>query len=216
MLFLTYVVLICDNAWRLCAGALHGAFHIAKDSCLYVEHFITQTVASDTHNSSRAMLGLNYYFGHTGIAHDDVPLQVYGINTTELTAAVSTPAAQVLLGYLNTTTGQAAVNSLTVINATQKQQILSLPTNLAQLNSSIMALTDAVQVGAIAPIYHDAKDLVCCQGADVLHRLWIAWLVTAVVAVVLAIFLTAQVMSFVGPVPGMLMTVVHLLHVCCQ
>lgn len=184
----------------LITGGLNGAFHIAKDTCLYVETFVVNTVAKDTHNSSRALEGLDYYFGQLYIAPNNVPYDIYGINTTELTSAVSSPAAQLLLGYLDTSAGQAFITNTTVLDTTEQQQILSLPTNLNQINSSIMSLTNAVQVSAIAPLYHNAKDLVCCQGADVLHRLWVAWTVTAVIAAVLAIFLTAKVVSSVGPV----------------
>lgn len=183
------------------AGGLNGAFHIAKDSCLYIETFVTNLAVTDSHNSSRVSLALNYYFGQESIAADDVPYRIYGINTDQLYDAVNSPAAQLFLGYLDTPVGPAFITNISSgLNTTEQNEILALPTLLNQLNSSIRALTDAVQVEAISPLYHQAKDLVCCQVSDVLHRLWLAWTVTAAVAAVLAIFLTAKVISSVGPV----------------
>ena len=165
-----------------------------------METFVINTVAQHSHNSSRALTAIDYYFGEFTIAPNDVPYEIYGINTTELTSAVNSPAAQVLLGYLDTSAGEAFITNTDILNTTEQQQILALPTNLNQINSSIMALTDAVQVSAISPLYQNAKELVCCQVTDVLHRLWVAWTVTSVVAAVLAIFLTAKVITSVGPV----------------
>ncbi|DBA96611.1 hypothetical protein WJX77_007202 [Trebouxia sp. C0004] len=182
------------------SGGLNGASHIAKDTCLYVETFVINTVARHSHNSSRALTAIDYYFGQLSIAPNDVPYEVYGINTTQLTSAVNSPAAQVLLGYLDTSAGEAFITNTAILSTTEQQQILALPTNLNQINSSIMALTNAIQVSAISPLYQNAKELVCCQVTDVLHRLWVAWAVTAVVAAVLAIFLTAKVITSVGPV----------------
>lgn len=182
------------------AGGLNGAFHIASDTCLYAETFVIDTAVSHSGNSSRVIQALDYYFGQISIPTDQVPLQVYGINTTELTAAVSSNAAQLLIGYLDTPAGQAFVTNSTGLNTTQQNQILALPTTLNQINVSITALTNAVQVSAISPIYQDAKSLICCQVADVLHRLWLAWVITASLAAALAIFATAKVLSFVGPV----------------
>ena len=195
----SYFRLLLPHSDRF-AGGLNGAFHVAKDSCLYVETFVTNLAVTDSHNSSRVSLALNYYFGQESIAADDVPYQIYGINTDQLYDAVNSPAAQIFLGYLDTPVGQAFVTNTSVLNSTEENEILALPTVLNQINSSIRALTDAVQVEAISPLYHQAKDLVCCQVSDVLHRLWLAWTVTASVAAALAIFLTAKVISSVGPV----------------
>ena len=161
---------------------------------------MTNLAVTDSHNSQRVSLALNYYFGRQAIAADDVPYQIYGINTTQLTAAVDSPAAQLFLGYLDTNIGQAFITNTSVLDSTEETEILALPTLLNQLNSSIKALTDAVQVEAISPLYYQAKDLICCQVSDVLHRLWVVWTITASLAAALAIFLTAKVISSVGPV----------------
>ena len=181
-------------------GGLNGAFHIAKDSCLYVETFAFDTATGGSSSSSRASTALQYYFGQTDIPADDVPYQIYGINTTELSAAVNSPVAQIFLGFLDNARGQAFVANTSTLNATEKDLVVDLPNTLNQLNSSIEALTDAVQASAISPLYYRAKDLACCQVSDVLHRLWVAWTVTAAVSAALAIVLTAYVISSVGPV----------------
>lgn len=182
------------------AGGLNGAFHIAKDACLYIETFALDTATSDSSNSTKASTALQYYFGQTDIPALDVPYQIYGINATQLYDAVNTPVAQIFLGYLDNAQGQAFVTTTTTLNATEKDLVLALPMTLNQLNSSIKALTDAVQVSAITPLYHQAKDLICCQASDVLHRLWLAWTVTAAVSAALVILLTAHVISSVGSV----------------
>lgn len=183
------------------AGGLNGAFHIASDSCLYAETFVTRVAVQDSStNSSRVIQALDYYFGQITIPADQVPIQIYNINTTELTTALNSNAAKLLISYLDTSAGQAFVTNTSGLNSTQQAQILALPTTLNQINSSITALTNAVQVSAISPIYQDAKQLICCQVSDVLHRMWVAWVVTASLAAALAIVATVKVFSFVGPV----------------
>ena len=146
------------------------------------------------------MQALDYYFGQTELAADQVPIQIYGINTTELTTALNSNAARLLIAYLDTAAGQAFVTNTSGLNSTEQNQILTLPTTLNQINVSITALTNAVQVSAISPIYQSAKQLVCCQVSDVLHRVWVAWVATASLAAALAIVATIKVFSFVGPV----------------
>lgn len=143
---------------------------------------------------------MGYYFGQTSIPADQVPLQIYNINTTEFTTALNSNAARLLISYLDTPAGQAFVTNTSFLNTTQQNQILALPTTLNQINVSITALTNAVQASAISPIYQNAKELICCQVSDVLHRLWVAWVVTASLAAALAIAATVKVLSFVGPV----------------
>lgn len=179
------------------AGGLNGVFHIGKDACLYIETFALSKATSNSSNSSRAGTALQYYFGKTNIPADDVPYQIYGLNTTQLSDAVNTPIAQVFLGYLDNPEGQAFITTTTTLDATEKDLILALPTTLNQLNSSIESLTDAVQVSAITPLYHQVKELVCCQASDVLHKLWLAWTITAALAAALAILLTAHVITSV-------------------
>ena len=186
------------------AGGLNGAFHIGKDTCLYVETFALNLAKGDSSGNSsgstKASTAMEYYFGQINIPADDVPYQIYGINTTELYTAVNTPVAQIFLGFLDNAEGQAFIGNTSTLNQTEKGLVVDLPSTLNQLNSSILALTNAVQVSAISPLYHQAKDLACCQVTDVLHKLWIAWTVTAAVSAVLAIVLTAYVISSVGPV----------------
>lgn len=182
------------------AGGLNGVFHIAKDACLYIETFAVDKATSGSSNSSRASTALQYYFGRTDISAGDVPYQIYGLNTTQLSDAVNTPIAQVFLGYLDNPEGQAFITTTTTLDATEKDLILALPMALNQLNSSIESLTDAVQVSAITPLYHQAKELICCQASDVLHKLWLAWTITGALAAALAILLTAHVINSVGSV----------------
>ena len=165
-----------------------------------METFALNLATGDSSSSSKASTAMEYYFGQIDIPADDVPYQIYGINVTQLYTAVNTPVAKVFLGFLDNARGQAAVDATTTLNDTEKGLVKDLPSTLNQLNSSILALTDAVQVSAISPLYHRAKDLACCQVTDVLHKLWIAWTVTAAVSAVLAIVLTAYVISSVGPV----------------
>lgn len=182
------------------SGGLNGVFHIAKDACLYIETFAVDKATSGSSNSSRASTALQYYFGRTDISAGDVPYQIYGLNTTQLSDAVNTPIAQVFLGYLDNPEGQAFITTTTTLDATEKDLILALPMALNQLNSSIESLTDAVQVSAITPLYHQAKELICCQASDVLHKLWLAWTITGALAAALAILLTAHVINSVGSV----------------
>ena len=182
------------------AGGLNGAFHVASDTCLYAESFVIDTAARDSNSNNRTMQALDYYFGTITIPADQVPLQIFGINTTELTTALNSNAARLLISYLDTSAGQAFVTNTSGLNTTQQNQILTLPTTLNQINVSIAALTNSVQASAISPIYQSAKQLVCCQVADVLHRMWVAWVVTASLAAALAVVATVKVFSFVGPV----------------
>ena len=165
-----------------------------------METFALNLAIGDSSNSSKASTALEYYFGQIDIPADDVPYRIYGINTTELYTAVNTPVAQIFLGFLDNAQGQAFIANTSTLNDTEKGLVADLPSTLNQLNSSIQALTAAVQVSAISPLYHRAKDLACCQVTDVLHKLWIAWTVTAAVSAVLTIVLTAYVISCVGPV----------------
>lgn len=165
-----------------------------------METFAINTATGDSPNSNRASTALEYYFGQIDIPANDVPYEIYGINTTELSTAVNSPVAQIFLGFLDNAQGQAFIANTSVLNDTEKGLVVDLPSTLNQLNSSILALTAAVQESAISPLYRRAKDLVCCQVTDVLHKLWIAWTVTAAVSAALAIVLTVHVMRSVGPV----------------
>lgn len=182
------------------AGGLNGAFHIGKDTCLYVETFALNLAIGDSSVSTKASTAMEYYFGQIDIPADDVPYQIYGINTTELYTAVNTPVAQIFLGFLDNAQGRAFIANTSTLNDTEKGLVVDLPSTINQLNASILALTAAVQVSAISPLYHQAKELACCQITDVLYKLWIAWTVTGAVSAVLAFVLTAHVISSVGPV----------------
>ena len=139
MCFLAYVARCCHSlsSRHVTAGGLNGAFHIAKDSCLYVETFVINTAVGKATNGTKVSTALEYYFGQVDIAADNVPYQIYGINTDQLYDGVNSPAAQIFLGYLDTAVGQAFVTNTTQLNSTEQNEVLALPTMLNQINSSI-------------------------------------------------------------------------------
>ena len=92
--------------------------------------------------------------------------------------------------------GQTPWAALQAVLETQNltsAQILALPTDISSLNASLGNLDTAVSRSAFNPTYLNAKQLLCCRLTHAAHELWLSWMITGVLAAVLAIVLTIQV-----------------------
>ena len=84
---------------------------------------------------------------------------------------------------------QAALQTQNLTSA----QILALPTDISSLNASLDDLNTVVSRSSFNPTYLSAKQLLCCRLTHAAHELWLSWMITGVLAAVLAIVLTIQV-----------------------
>ena len=102
--------------------------------------------------------------------------------------------------------GQPPRSALQAVLETQNltsAQILALPTDVSALNASLGNLDTVVSRSAFTPAYLSAKQLLCCRLTHAAHELWLSWMITGVLAAVLAIVLTIQVcLMFLGSVWG--------------
>ena len=99
--------------------------------------------------------------------------------------------------------GQTPWSALQAVLQTQNltsAQILALATDISALNASLGDLDTVVSRSSFTPTYLSAKQLLCCRLTHAAHELWLSWMITGVLAAVLAIVLTIQVCwMFMGP-----------------
>lgn len=96
---------------------------------------------------------VNYYFGRTSIAPQDVSQQLFKFNLTDISSQLDSPLVITLVNASQSSGGQALVARA---NASDRDNINALPVRLSSLSSDISTLNTQIQVPMpFAPLFHN-------------------------------------------------------------
>ncbi|KAK9846274.1 hypothetical protein WJX81_000669 [Elliptochloris bilobata] len=186
------------------AGGLLGARGVAGDGCLYGETYALHTVRQRYPASQRAQQAVQYYLGGgSALSGPDILQRVFNVNVTALQAYQSDPEVTLLLRFLATPAGAAAVNATAAIPQADRAAIISLPGLVDATQASLASLEARLErVRLSAPPVAAIKDLVCCELPDGAARSWQAWTVAGALAAMLALLVTVRLAASVAPAPS--------------
>lgn len=191
--FVLMLWLLTSLLMLLGAGLLGTGYHLTSGTCLYGEAWGQREAAARSSNATRADLALRYYLGSDDTAQmtaEDIASQVYGLDLAAMNAALA--SVQPVLGWLDTSDGQDMVAQLPE-GSSARTWVEGMPTALESGTDSLDAFVTAIGRDAFRPVYDEAKSFVCCDMADLLYNLWIAWTADGCAALVLAFLLSMRI-----------------------
>ena len=156
-------------------------WRVGRDGCLYGEDFLIVKVGGG--NTANI---INYYFGRTYIAPQDVSQQLFNFNLTAIQAQMNSADIQTLVTDLQSVLGQALVSTASAsdqvaLNALQPR-ITALSTRLTAVNNSIQVCGRNGRGGSrgqgllanrcieCARAFRDDLQGVCCAGQQFCER----------------------------------------------
>lgn len=176
-------------------GLLNGLYVVSNDSCLYAENFaitFAERKVSDARQRELIVNGLNYYFGATNASDTDAIRLVTGIDVpTLLTQLEQIKAPLAALSTTVTASNLAASERGTIA----VDAVANLSANYNETISAAMDLVNITFRSTVEPVYHQAKEFICCSIGKNSHDLWISWTVAGCLTFVFACLCSGLIVS---------------------
>ena len=113
-------------------------WRVGRDGCLYGEDFLIVKVGGG--NTANIV---NYYFGRTYIAPQDVSQELFNFNLTAIQAQMNSADIQTLVADLQSVLGQALVSTA---SASDQVALNALQPRITALSNQLTTVNNSIQV----------------------------------------------------------------------